>query len=221
MQALLSQHYEKHPILILKDVSFIELKAMLDYMYRGEVNISQEQLGTFLKAAESLHIKGLTDSSNNSSNNDLPPKKTKMYTANTQAVVPPPRVKSPSFPQGLIVEPRPYKLQNTLNNNNNNNEVVREGSASPKRNKRRRSVEDSPPPPAAPIVECTESPIPLDLLKTEPRNPAELNNDNESADEKHYEDEEDEDFDSSKPGPSHAPNSHSSGKILSLHCYLL
>lgn len=35
---------------------------MLDYMYRGEVNISQEQLGTFLKAAESLQIKGLTDS---------------------------------------------------------------------------------------------------------------------------------------------------------------
>lgn len=35
---------------------------MLDYMYRGEVNITQEQLGTFLKAAESLQIKGLTDS---------------------------------------------------------------------------------------------------------------------------------------------------------------
>lgn len=34
---------------------------MLDYMYRGEVNISQEQLTTFLKAAESLQIKGLTD----------------------------------------------------------------------------------------------------------------------------------------------------------------
>lgn len=30
-------------------------------MYRGEVNISQEQLTTFLRAAESLQIKGLTD----------------------------------------------------------------------------------------------------------------------------------------------------------------
>lgn len=35
---------------------------MLDYMYRGEVNISQDLLGSFLKAAESLQIKGLTDS---------------------------------------------------------------------------------------------------------------------------------------------------------------
>uniref|UniRef100_A0A1B6LKP4 BTB domain-containing protein n=1 Tax=Graphocephala atropunctata TaxID=36148 RepID=A0A1B6LKP4_9HEMI len=71
LEALLSQHYEKHPILILKDVSFHELKAMLDYMYRGEVNISQEQLGTFLKAAESLQIKGLTDSGAISENRDF------------------------------------------------------------------------------------------------------------------------------------------------------
>lgn len=59
---LLRQHYEQHPILIMKDVKFEQLKAMLDYMYRGEVKISQEKLGTFLKAAESLQIKGLSDS---------------------------------------------------------------------------------------------------------------------------------------------------------------
>jgi len=58
----LSQHDEKHPIVILKDVKFQELKAMVDYMYHGEVNISQDQLGALLKAAESLQIKGLSDS---------------------------------------------------------------------------------------------------------------------------------------------------------------
>ncbi|KAJ8924947.1 hypothetical protein NQ315_001111 [Exocentrus adspersus] len=60
-EALLSRHFDKHPILILKDVKFQELKAMMDYMYRGEVNISQDQLGALLKAAESLQIKGLSD----------------------------------------------------------------------------------------------------------------------------------------------------------------
>lgn len=60
-QTILSKHYDKHPILILKDVKFQELKAMMDYMYRGEVNISQDQLGALLKAAESLQIKGLSD----------------------------------------------------------------------------------------------------------------------------------------------------------------
>jgi len=44
LQCLLSEHYDKHPVFILKDVKFKELKAMMDYMYRGEVNISQDQL---------------------------------------------------------------------------------------------------------------------------------------------------------------------------------
>lgn len=59
---MLSQQYDKHPIFILKDVKFQELRAMMDYMYRGEVNISQDQLAALLKAAESLQIKGLSDS---------------------------------------------------------------------------------------------------------------------------------------------------------------
>ncbi|XP_076753895.1 uncharacterized protein LOC143425135 isoform X14 [Xylocopa sonorina] len=61
-EGLLSEHYDKHPVFILKDVKFKELKAMMDYMYRGEVNISQDQLAALLKAAESLQIKGLSES---------------------------------------------------------------------------------------------------------------------------------------------------------------
>lgn len=61
LQSLLSQHYEKHPIVILKDVRFEELKATMEYMYKGEVNINQDALGQFLKVAETLQIKGLTD----------------------------------------------------------------------------------------------------------------------------------------------------------------
>ncbi|XP_011139895.1 protein jim lovell isoform X11 [Harpegnathos saltator] len=60
-EGLLSEHYDKHPIFILKDVTFNELKAMMDYMYRGEVNIGQDQLTPLLKAAESLQIRGLSD----------------------------------------------------------------------------------------------------------------------------------------------------------------
>ncbi|XP_031629847.1 longitudinals lacking protein, isoforms F/I/K/T-like isoform X2 [Contarinia nasturtii] len=65
--SLLSQQYDKHPIFILKDVKFQELRAMMDYMYRGEVNISQDQLAALLKAAESLQIKGLSDNRSGSS----------------------------------------------------------------------------------------------------------------------------------------------------------
>lgn len=62
LEDLLVKHYDKHPILILKDVRFEEMKAMVDYMYRGEVNVAHDKLDSFLRAAESLQIKGLSDS---------------------------------------------------------------------------------------------------------------------------------------------------------------
>lgn len=49
----------KHPIIILKDVSYSHLQAILEFMYAGEVNVSQEQLPAFLKTADRLKVKGL------------------------------------------------------------------------------------------------------------------------------------------------------------------
>uniref|UniRef100_A0A1A9Z0M1 BTB domain-containing protein n=1 Tax=Glossina pallidipes TaxID=7398 RepID=A0A1A9Z0M1_GLOPL len=51
----------KHPIIILKDVSYIHLQAILEFMYAGEVNVSQEQLPAFLKTADRLKVKGLAE----------------------------------------------------------------------------------------------------------------------------------------------------------------
>ncbi|XP_011696869.1 PREDICTED: modifier of mdg4-like isoform X2 [Wasmannia auropunctata] len=53
----------KHPIVILKDVNYRDLSAMLHFMYQGEVNIKQEDIASFLKVAEALQIKGLTTES--------------------------------------------------------------------------------------------------------------------------------------------------------------
>ncbi|GLG95882.1 Protein tramtrack, beta isoform [Gryllus bimaculatus] len=51
----------KHPIVILKDVHHKQLSDLLNFMYQGEVNVRQEELATFLKTAELLQIKGLTE----------------------------------------------------------------------------------------------------------------------------------------------------------------
>ena len=48
-------------MVFLKDVKFDHLQALVDYMYRGEVNVSQDQLAAFLNTAEALMIKGLAD----------------------------------------------------------------------------------------------------------------------------------------------------------------
>lgn len=61
-EMLFVQTPNKHPIVFLKDVSPNEVKALLDFMYKGEVNVSQNLLPAFLKTAESLQIRGLSDS---------------------------------------------------------------------------------------------------------------------------------------------------------------
>ncbi|XP_042214792.1 longitudinals lacking protein, isoforms H/M/V-like isoform X5 [Homarus americanus] len=49
----------KHPIIVLKDIRHQDLEALLNYMYLGEVNVLQTELGGLIKAAECLRIKGL------------------------------------------------------------------------------------------------------------------------------------------------------------------
>lgn len=53
----------KHPIVILKDVRYSDLKTLVDFMYYGEVNVSQERLPHIIKTAEMLKIKGLAEMS--------------------------------------------------------------------------------------------------------------------------------------------------------------
>lgn len=60
-QSLFTVNPCQHPIVILKDVKFADLKVMVDFMYYGEVNVSQEQLPYILKTAEMLKIKGNTN----------------------------------------------------------------------------------------------------------------------------------------------------------------
>ncbi|CAH2242322.1 jg25065, partial [Pararge aegeria aegeria] len=50
-----------HPIVILKDVTFNDLRTMVDFMYYGEVNVTEEQLPQVLETAKILKIKGLTE----------------------------------------------------------------------------------------------------------------------------------------------------------------
>lgn len=57
----LQENPSKHPIIILKDVAYSHLQAILEFMYAGEVNVSQEQLPAFLKTADRLKVKGLAE----------------------------------------------------------------------------------------------------------------------------------------------------------------
>ncbi|KAG6445613.1 longitudinals lacking protein, isoforms H/M/V isoform X3 [Manduca sexta] len=60
-QSLFVENPSRHPIVILKDVTFADLRTMVDFMYYGEVNVTEEQLPQVLDTAKLLKIKGLTE----------------------------------------------------------------------------------------------------------------------------------------------------------------
>ena len=62
-QSLFLANPNTHPIVFMRDVRGPDLEALLSFMYRGEINVHQQDLASFLKTAESLQIKGLSDSS--------------------------------------------------------------------------------------------------------------------------------------------------------------
>ncbi|XP_047099941.1 longitudinals lacking protein, isoforms H/M/V-like [Schistocerca piceifrons] len=70
-ELLFSQHCEKHPIVILADVKFQILKALMEFIYSGEVKVPQNKLCTFLEIAETLQIKGLSFAGDSSMKNEL------------------------------------------------------------------------------------------------------------------------------------------------------
>lgn len=47
--------------MILKDIYYVDLIAIINYMYHGEVMVSEDNLSTFLETAVILQVSGLAD----------------------------------------------------------------------------------------------------------------------------------------------------------------
>ena len=56
-RTLLNSRPDKHPIVYLKDVNPKHLEQLLSYMYRGEINVLQDDLGPLIETARGLQIK--------------------------------------------------------------------------------------------------------------------------------------------------------------------
>ncbi|XP_045468595.1 modifier of mdg4-like isoform X25 [Harmonia axyridis] len=103
----------KHPIVFMKDVSYVALSDLLQFMYQGEVQVSQENLSTFIKTAEALQIKGLTGDGSNATENDTDQeeKSIQHIVEETKSVPSVPRPKKLP-PSQAVVQP-PAKRQRT------------------------------------------------------------------------------------------------------------
>ncbi|CAM1321731.1 mamo (predicted) [Pycnogonum litorale] len=71
----------QHPIVFMNDVSVSNLQAIIQFMYKGEVNISKDQLPSLLRTADALSIKGLAEVTGNLINQSDVPSSTRSKTA--------------------------------------------------------------------------------------------------------------------------------------------
>ena len=85
-QKVLGRNKHPHPLIFMKGVKFDNLFAIMDFLYRGEANIFQENLDSFLTIAEELQLKGLMEKTDERVEDDekYPPHK-KLHTFNPEA----------------------------------------------------------------------------------------------------------------------------------------
>ena len=57
---MLVKHPHPQPLLFLRGVKYLDLKALMSFMYSGEVELEQGRLDSFLQVGQELKVKGLT-----------------------------------------------------------------------------------------------------------------------------------------------------------------
>ncbi|XP_075741586.1 uncharacterized protein LOC119178183 [Rhipicephalus microplus] len=60
-EALFERNPCAHPVVIMSQTREADLRTLLEFMYRGEVNVAQEQLPALLRTAELFQVRGLAE----------------------------------------------------------------------------------------------------------------------------------------------------------------
>ncbi|EEB10627.1 broad-complex core-protein, putative [Pediculus humanus corporis] len=68
LKSIFKEHPCKHPVIILDNLSYKNLEAVIQFVYTGQVYVEQTDLPSFLKAAEALQIRGLSNLTNSTEN---------------------------------------------------------------------------------------------------------------------------------------------------------
>lgn len=119
-QCLFSELPCRHPVVVLKDVRYSEIQAILEYMYKGEVSITVEEVEPLLKVAEALKVKGLVGENN--FRGRTPVEEYNTISTSSSFGMPPVRSNSAGAHSNARQTPSPNDLRNNANMNTPQNE---------------------------------------------------------------------------------------------------
>ncbi|PSN31569.1 hypothetical protein C0J52_15950 [Blattella germanica] len=71
LQELFKQHQVQHPVIIMNGMKFVDIKLVIEFMYRGEIKVLETELDGLLAAAETLQVKGLSNVRNKYEKGDI------------------------------------------------------------------------------------------------------------------------------------------------------
>ncbi|XP_063915138.1 protein tramtrack, alpha isoform isoform X3 [Zophobas morio] len=116
-QKLLLENPCKHPTIIMpQDVCYADLKFIIEFVYKGEIDVSQTELQSLLRTADQLKIKGLCEPPDEKENSPNDPQ----YIAKAYS-----KVRKPSSPKHFKTQDnnkrqrRKVHLDNTSDNDDN------------------------------------------------------------------------------------------------------
>ena len=89
-QELLRRNDHPHPLIYMRGVKSDDLLAIVDFLYRGEANVFQENLDSFLAIAEELQLKGLMGKTDEKVQDfeEKPLSQTVLSASNTETMIP-------------------------------------------------------------------------------------------------------------------------------------
>ena len=118
LKKILRRNEHAHPLLYLKGIKMCDLKDLLTFMYHGQVEVSEENLGQFLEAANDLEVLGL-------SKDHQVKEHQLMFNRSTEMTVP---INSPmTYPKKEVIQTRPLQQRKRRKFEQKESELVNYG----------------------------------------------------------------------------------------------
>ena len=71
-KSILQKNPHSHPFIYFKGANLCDLRALLDFIYKGECRVPRERITTFLSLAEELNVNGFSEEAEQSSETKEP-----------------------------------------------------------------------------------------------------------------------------------------------------
>ncbi|KFM69610.1 Protein bric-a-brac 2, partial [Stegodyphus mimosarum] len=106
----------KHPIIVMHDIKYNVLKAIIEFMYKGEIYVTHDHLQVLLKTAKTLDVKGLAEIWKDSNRTENPDSQETSHSSTTMSSMTVPPESPPSSHKKKRIRLRKQSFDSSFSN---------------------------------------------------------------------------------------------------------